>query len=105
RSFALGGRIGHFFDVDEDAALELLGAAGTRRLLLSQDFFREVLRVVLRPVAQARRVRVVVPAARIARNTVDDLEPDPRVIDADRHELRDVARADPDREAALVDRR
>ncbi len=38
------------------------------------------------------RVRVVVPPARVARNAVDDLEANVGMLDADRHELRQVAR-------------
>src|SRR2546422_770043 len=61
--------------------------------------------IVLRPVAEPHGVGIVVPAARVARDAVDDLEADAGMIDADRHELRQVARAEPDGEPALVDRR
>src|SRR5207245_11294875 len=54
---------------------------------------------------EPRGIGIVVPAARVARDAVDDLETDAGVIDADSHELRQVARAEPDGESALVDRR
>src|SRR5437867_6323066 len=44
------------------------------------------------PVAEPHGVGIVVPAARVARDAVDDLEADAGMIDADRHELRQVAR-------------
>src|SRR5206468_4241026 len=61
-------------------------------------------RIVLRPVAEAVRVRIVVPRALVARDAVDDLEADLGVFEPDTHELGVVARADPDREAPAVDR-
>ena len=63
-----------------------------------------VLRLVLGPIAQAIGVAVVVPGADVARDAVDDLEVDVRMLEADPHELGEIARADPDRQAAPVDR-
>ena len=74
------------------------------RLFLRQHLLAHGLRIVLRPVAQARGVGVVVPAALVARDAVDDLELDAGMVDADRDQLRDVARAEPDRQAPLVER-
>src|SRR5205814_57158 len=54
--------------------------------------------------AQAIGVGVVVPRTLVARDAVDDLEFDAGLVDADRDELGDVARADPDRKAPFVDR-
>src|SRR5258706_15074351 len=62
------------------------------------------LAVVLRLVAEAIGVGVVVPRALVPRDAVDDLELDARMVDADGDELRQVARAEPDRQAPLVDR-
>src|SRR4030095_5472395 len=69
-----------------------------------EDFRGVGFGIVLRPIAQAVRVRIVVPRALVVRDAVDDLEADTRVLKADAGQLRVVARADPDRQAPAVDR-
>src|SRR5579863_7817045 len=58
------------------------------------------LRIVLRPVAEAIGVLIVVPRALIARDAIDDREADVGVFEPDADELGGVARADTDRESA-----
>ena len=89
---------------DEGAALVLLDERVRVVRVLREDARRVRLALVERPVAEPERVRVVVPSAVVVRDAVHDLELDLRMVDADRYQLRDVARADPDREAALVER-
>src|SRR4051812_27078590 len=66
------GRVGHILGDDEDPALVELGGriAG---FLLPQDFVGVRFRVVLRPVAEAQGVGIVVPAALVAGHAVHDL--------------------------------
>src|SRR5207302_8214241 len=105
-SFALpllgSRRIRDLLNMHEDPALIHLRAR-IARLLTCQHFGGIDLGIVLRAVAEPRGVGIVVPAARVARDAVDDLEADAGMIDADRYELRQVARAEPDGEPALVD--
>ncbi|MBI4204709.1 MAG: hypothetical protein HY527_06755, partial [Betaproteobacteria bacterium] len=60
---------------------------------------------ILRPIAQAPGIGVVEPGASVIRNTIDDLEMQIRLFDADGDKLSHVAPADPDGESAPVDRR
>src|SRR5258708_968464 len=101
----LGSRwIRDLFNMHEGSALVHLRAR-IARSFPRQHFGGMGLGIVLRPVAEPNGVGIVVPAARVARDAVDDLETDAGMIDADRDELRQVARAEPDGEPALVDRR
>ena len=102
--FTRRGGVRHRLSAAEHAALVQLGDHVGDRLLVRQHFGGVGLGIVLRPVAEAVRVGVVVPGARVARDAVDDLELDAGAVDADRHQLREVARAEPDRQPALVDR-
>src|SRR5258708_19064479 len=88
----------------EGSALVFVGARIGAGLLRAHHLGGERLAIILRPVTQAARVRVVVPRSPVVRYAVHDLEADAGMVDADRDELRDVARGNPDREAALVDR-
>src|SRR4029078_9172333 len=72
------------------------------RRLPREDLRRLTLGVVERSIPEPLRVRVVVERARVPRDAVDDLEAHVRVLDPDRDELREVARAHPDRETPLV---
>src|SRR5438270_13371665 len=103
RRFLRGGRIGHFLGGAEHAALVSLGDQIIARLFTRQYFLGVNLAVVLRLVAEAIGVRVVVPGALVPRDAVDDLELDLRVLDADGDELRQVARAEPDGKAPLIE--
>src|SRR5690348_1749214 len=80
-----------------DRVFWLIGLAG-------EDLGSVWLTVVLRLVAEPVSIRIVVPRALVAGDAVDDLEMDLGMLEADTHELGVVARADPDREAAAVDR-
>jgi hypothetical protein len=60
--------------------------------------------IVLRPVSEPLGVRIVVPGTPVVRNAVDDLVADVGMLEPDANELSVVARADPDRQPALVDR-
>src|SRR5204863_6395027 len=60
--------------------------------------------IILRPVSEPRGVRIVVPGTPVVRDAIDDLVPDVGMLEPDAHELGIVARADPDRQPALVDR-
>src|SRR5262249_41275659 len=88
----------------EGAALVMLGD-GVRRLpsLGREHRVRVGLGIVLRAVAEALGVRVVVPRTLIARHAVNDLVADVGVLEPDANELRVVARADPNRQPAFVD--
>src|SRR5262249_16900749 len=86
------------------ALVDVRGGRSGRSVPL-ENFFGIRLAVVLRPVTETIRIGVVEPRARIVRNAVDDLEAQVRFLDADRDELSHVAPADPDGEAAPVDRR
>src|SRR6266705_6444446 len=96
--------IATLFGQDEGPALVELGARVRAGLLVPEDLLRVGLAVVLRAVAEALGVRVVVPAALVAGDSVHDLEADAGAIDRDRHELREIARRKPDREPPLVHR-
>src|SRR5437667_4572636 len=84
--------IAALFGEDEGSALVELGARVRAGLLVPEDLFGVGLAVVLRAVAEALGVRVVVPAALVSGDSVHDLEADAREIDRDRHELREIAR-------------
>src|SRR5262249_5399761 len=88
----------------ERPALIELAQGIRRRLLLCQHFIGISLGVVLRTIAKTLRIGIVVPTAPVAGYAVHDLEMDVRVIDADAHELSQIARTHPDRETALVGR-
>src|SRR5205085_12001308 len=89
----------------KDVALVHLGDLVGGGLLAREDFGGVFLAVVLRLVAEAKGVGVVVPRALVAGDAVDDLELHLRMVDADGNELRDVARAGPNREATFIERR
>src|SRR5690606_26160690 len=63
-----------------------------------------VLGPVLGAVAQAVGIRIVPPAALVVRDAVDDLVVEVGMLEADPEQLRQVARADPDRKEADVER-
>src|SRR2546421_8758411 len=96
------GGVRHFFGAAEDTALVRFGDGVAARLLARQDLRGVDLAVVLRAIAEAMGVRVVVPGALVPGDAVDDLELDVRMVDADGDELRQVARAEPERQAPLV---
>ena len=96
-------RILHRLRGHEGAALEGLGALVRHRRLLGEDLGGIVLAAVLGLVAEPLGVAVVVPGRAIVRHAVDDLEAQIGMLDADGHELAEIARGDPDREPALVD--
>src|SRR6266571_8652943 len=96
--------IAALFGEDEGSALVELGARICAGLLVPEEFLRVELAVVLRTIAEPLGVRVVVPAALVAGDSVHDLEADAGAIDRDRHELREIARRKPDREPPLVHR-
>src|SRR5689334_5821632 len=96
--------IRHFLGRAEDAALVRLCDHIAAWLLAREHLFGVDLAIVLRLVAEAIGVRVVIPGALVLGDAVHDLKPDLGMLDADRNELRDVARADPEREPPLVDR-
>src|SRR5207344_1101715 len=60
---------------------------------------------ILRPIAQTMSIGVVEPGAGVIRNTIDDLEAQIRLFDADGDKLSHVAPADPDGESAPINRR
>src|SRR6267154_3146113 len=97
-------RVAAVFRRHEGAALEPLRARSGARLLVLQHFPGRGLAVVLRTVAEPLGIRVVVPAAPVAGDAVDDLETDVGPVDRDADELREIARRNPDREPALVRR-
>src|SRR2546430_12724486 len=76
-------RIRDLLDMHEHPALIHLRAR-IARLLPRQHFGGMGLGIVPRPVAEPHGVGIVVPAARVARDAVDDLEADAGMIDADR---------------------
>src|SRR5260221_14059466 len=94
-------RVRDIFGSAEHAALVGLGDGIAARLLVRQDLGGVDLAVVLRLVAEARGVGVVVPGALVSRGAVDDLELDAGPVDADRDQLPQIARAEPERQAAL----
>src|SRR6266496_4433545 len=96
--------IAALFGEDEGSSLVELGARVRAGLLVPEDLLRVGLAVVLRTVAEPLGVRVVVPAASVAGDSVHDLEADAGAIDRERHELREIARREPDREPPLVHR-
>src|SRR6266705_2431329 len=96
--------IAALFGEDEGSALVELGAWVRAGLLVPEHLFGVGLAVVLRTVSEPLGVRVVVPAAPVAGDPVHDLEADARAIDSERHELREIARREPDREPPLVHR-
>src|ERR1700693_5150164 len=73
-------------------------------LLRGEDRCGVRLRIVLRPVAQAIGVLIVVPRALVARDAIDDLESDVRVFEPDADKLGVIAWGDPDRQAPAGDR-
>src|SRR5207247_6966336 len=87
---------------DEGAALVELGARVRAGFLVPEDLLSVGLAVVLRTVSEPLGVRVVVPSALVAGDSVHDLEADSGAIDRERHELREIARREPDREPPLV---
>ena len=60
--------------------------------------------IVLRPIAEAMGVGIVVPRALVAGDAVDDLVADIGMLKANTDQLGQVARADPNREATAIDR-
>src|SRR5258705_13801741 len=74
--FLWRGGVRHFFGAAEDAALVGFSDGIAARLLVRQDLGGVDLAVVLRLVAEARGVGVVVPGALVSREAVDDLELD-----------------------------
>ena len=80
-----------------DRVGRLAGFGGEHRLGIG-------LRIVLRPVAEPLGVRIVVPGTPVVRDAIDDLVADVGMLEPDPDELGIVARADPDRQPALVDR-
>jgi len=76
---------------------------GVRRLG-SQQRFGIGLGIVFRLVAEAIRVRIIVPRALIIRDAIDDFIPNIGMFEADTHKLGQIARADPDRQPPFVDR-
>ena len=58
--------------------------------------------LVLRTVSVGFRIAVIVPAAGIVRDAIEDFETDVRMIERDAAKLGEIARADPDLEASLV---
>src|SRR5258706_2544698 len=97
-------RIAPQFGRHEGAALvrfdERVGGGG----LLSENRLGPALAIVLGLVAETKGIRVVVPRVLVSRDFLDDLETVLRMVNADRHELREVARRNPDRKPALVHR-
>jgi hypothetical protein len=59
---------------------------------------------VLRVIAKRLRIRVVPPSAMVVGRAVEFLGPDIQMVQADLAELGKIARSDPDRETAFVDR-
>src|SRR2546423_14498685 len=92
RRFFRGGRIGHFLGGAEHAALVGLGDGVGARLFPRQYFLGVNLAIVLRLVAEAVGVRVVVPGALVSRDAVDELGLYLRVLGGAGGELRPVAR-------------
>src|SRR5213079_2319231 len=79
----------------EGSPLVFLGARVRARLFRAQHLARVGLAPILRPVAQAARIGVVVPRSPVVRDAVHDLEADGGMVDADGDELRDVAGGNP----------
>src|SRR6266545_5291119 len=96
--------IAPLFGEDEGPALVELGARVRAGPLVPEDFLGIGFAVVLRAVAEPLGVRIVVPAALVAGDPVHDLEADAGAVDRERHELREIARREPDREPPLVHR-
>src|SRR5690606_5423451 len=100
-SAAPAGAVAHL-RLDEAAALED-GRPALLRRMAGQHVGGVVLGAVLGLVAEPVGVGVVPPAALVVGGAVDDLEAEVGAFDADAHEVGEVARADPDAEAAAVD--
>src|SRR6266496_1614374 len=96
--------IAALFGEDEGSSLVELGARVRAGLLVPEHLFGVGLAVVLRTIAEPLGVRVVIPATLVAGDPVHDLEADAGAIDRDRHELREIARREPDREPPFVHR-
>src|SRR4029077_11734583 len=65
----------------------------------------EILTATGRPVAEAERIRIVPPAARVVGGAEEDLAADVGVLEADADELCQILRRYPYREPAQIDRR
>src|SRR5258706_2757831 len=81
--FLWRGGVRHFFGAAEDAALVGFSDGVAARLLFRQDLGGVDLAVVLRLVAEGRRVRGVVAGALVSRDAVDQPQPDAAPADAD----------------------
>jgi len=88
--------LGGVFGRGEGAALIAFGNRVGVGRLGSQHRFGIGLGIVFRLVAEAIRVRIIVPRALIVRDAIDDFVPNIGMFEADAHKLGQIARADPD---------
>src|SRR5215470_129561 len=96
-----------------DAAVEFVAAKGAalvpfadrigwERGIGLERFVAVVLGAALRPIAEAKGLRIVPEGARIVRRAVEDLADDIGMLEPDADQLQEIFRLEPDRQSPLV---